>query len=194
MRCQAVCGAALIGSKPNCLCLRRTSTVCLARVPLLDMWTHGRWGPESTLPPAAHAKAMQLGQKLSIGLEVAYQASARHIPNAVWIVLPLSRQYSIVSCWELVLFGRHLVIRQLVSFVACMQARYVYTGNPSTYSRYLRARRAQKAAKEGRKVTCAAASDQKRGRDLKTVYSETVFSRGNWKGLSGIEKRERWPR
>eukprot|EP00903_Cladosiphon_okamuranus_P017102 g15757.t1 len=35
------------------------------------------WGPEgSTLPPAARAKASQLGQKLSIGLEAAYQTSA----------------------------------------------------------------------------------------------------------------------
>eukprot|EP00752_Nemacystus_decipiens_P012159 g10778.t1 len=35
------------------------------------------WGPEaSTLSPAAHAKAAQLGQKLSIGLEAAYQTSA----------------------------------------------------------------------------------------------------------------------
>lgn len=54
-----------------------------ALVPLIDMWTRGRWGPKgSTLPPAAHAKAAQLGQKLSIGLEAAYQVSARFIPDA----------------------------------------------------------------------------------------------------------------
>lgn len=59
----------------NYLRLRQTS-VYLALVPLLDMWTPGRWGPEaSTLPPAAHAKAAQLGQKLSIGLEAAYQVN-----------------------------------------------------------------------------------------------------------------------
>ncbi|CAM9369821.1 unnamed protein product [Ectocarpus sp. 8 AP-2014] len=38
---------------------------------------HPGWGPSrSTLAPAAHAKAAQLGQKLSMGLEAAYQACA----------------------------------------------------------------------------------------------------------------------
>ncbi|CAM9897730.1 unnamed protein product [Ectocarpus sp. 4 AP-2014] len=40
------------------------------------------WGPSrSTLAPAAHAKAAQLGQKLSMGLEAAYQACAESSKN-----------------------------------------------------------------------------------------------------------------
>lgn len=50
----------------------------------VSLSTGARWGPEeSTLCPAARTKAAQLGQKLSMGLEAAYQVIIRvhYFPN-----------------------------------------------------------------------------------------------------------------
>lgn len=62
----------LIYDTTNCVCAPADfTTVLLCHV---CSWTGSRWGPSrSTLAPAAHAKAAQLGQKLSMGLEAAYQ-------------------------------------------------------------------------------------------------------------------------
>lgn len=61
------------------------------------IWTGVRWGPDGiTLAPAAHSKAAQLGQKLAMGLEAAYQVIMSSVASKSRIDYPreLSRRSS----------------------------------------------------------------------------------------------------
>lgn len=107
----------------NSLCFetKKHRLSCSCAADRYVMWTGGRWGPEgSTLPPAAHSKAAQLGQKLSIGLEAAYQVSVCYIPNALRTSLPSSCQY---CGWAL--SERPMARKQLV-FMSGVHADAVY--------------------------------------------------------------------